>query len=527
MGFDYVIVGAGSAGCVLANRLSKDPANSVCLIEAGVKDDSLLIRTPIGLAGLVGNEKFDWCYQTEPEPQLNHRRIAWPRGKALGGSSSINAMVYTRGHPTDYDEWSALGNPGWRFKDLLPYFKDSMNQERGESALHGTGGPLNVADLNYVNPLSKSFVRASIQAGQPYNYDFNGATQEGCGLYQVTQQGGERCNTAKAYLRHIENRINLTIKTEVTASHIQFHGKKAQSLVIFENGSENEITVKKEIILCSGAINSPQLLLLSGIGPQQELEQHGIKTVKHLPGVGKNLQDHLDTTLIHRCGQKVSFGRSGKFLAKNALAPLRYYFKRQGPLSSNVSEAGGFAKTNPNLDKPDIQFHFLPVSLADKAAEHGYSLHVCQLRPKSRGEITLHSKDPRAPARIQANYLSEPSDLEVMTKGVKLAQSILQQKEFDHYRSGYLSPEQPLSTDTGIEDFIRANASTIFHPVGTCKMGKDDMAVVNSRNLKVKGISNVRVIDASVMPTLVGGNTNAPTIAVAEKGAFLVLKDNK
>lgn len=526
MGFDYVIVGGGSAGCVLANRLSQNPAHSVCLIEAGPKDDSLLIRTPIGFAGMIGKEEFDWCYHTEPEAELNNRQILWPRGKTLGGSSSINAMVYIRGHQSDYDEWSSLGNPGWRHKDLLPYFKKSMNQERGESEYHGTGGPLNVADLNCVNPLSNSFVRASVQAGQPYNYDFNGAEQEGCGLFQVTQKDGERCNTSRAYLSNIENRVNLTIKTGTVASRIQFQGKKASSLVVIENGIEEEIEINKEILLCGGAINSPQLLLLSGIGPAEELEQHNINMVHNLPGVGKNLQDHLDVTLVQRCGQSVSFGRSMKYLLNNALAPLNYYLNRKGPLSSNVSEAGGFAKTDPSLDRPDLQFHFLPVSMVDKAAEHGYSLHTCQLRPKSRGEITLHSSDPAAPAKIHANYLSDRSDLDVLIKGVKIAQSILQQKEFDFYRSGYLSPPQEFNNDADIESFIRSEASTIFHPVGTCKMGKDDMAVVNSRNLKVKTISNLRVIDASIMPTLVGGNTNAPTVAIAEKGADLILKDN-
>jgi len=526
MGFDYVIVGAGSAGCVLANRLSQNPSHSVCLIEAGGKDDSLLIRTPLGFAGMLGKEQFDWCYFTEEEAELNNRKIFWPRGKVLGGSSSINAMVYIRGHQDDYNEWSTLGNPGWSYDEMLPYFKKSMHQERGASQYHGTGGPLNVADLNCVNPLSNSFVRASLQAGLPYNYDFNGAEQEGCGLFQVTQKGGERCNTARAYLRDIEHRPNLTIKTGTTASHIQFQGDTARSLVVMDNGVEQEIEIKKEIILSGGAINSPQLLLLSGIGSTDELDQHNIKTVSSVPGVGKNLQDHLDVTITHRSDKSVSFGRSPKYLLNNAFAPLDYYFNRKGPFSSNMSEAGGFAKTDPSLDRPDLQFHFLPVSMKDKAATHGYSLHTCQLRPKSRGEVTLHSASPSAPAKIHANYLSDPADLDVLIKGVKLAQSIFQQKEFDFYRSGYTSPTQLLETDADIEQFIREEANTIFHPVGTCKMGNDDMAVVSSNDLKVKGMRNLRVIDASVMPRLVGGNTNAPTVAIAEKGADLILQDS-
>ena len=530
--YDYIIVGAGSAGCVLANRLSADPAVKVCLLEAGPVDKSPFIRMPIGIIAMMMSKVLNWQYFTEPQKHLNNRRLFWPRGKTLGGSSSSNAMVYTRGHAWDYDHWAALGNAGWSYAQVLPLFKRAENHERGADAFHGVGGPLNVAELRSPNVLTGVYVNAAVQAGFVENKDFNGANQEGVSPYEVTQKNGERWSVARAYLHPILKRPNLTVITEARTSKVLLDGKRARGVTFVKGGKTVEITATQEVILSGGAINSPQLLMLSGIGPVNELQKHGIAVQHALPGVGQNLQDHLDLMVVHKCTQPVSLGVS----ASNVLAQVKhlfnYLFQRKGPLTTNGAEGGGFVKSDAQQTIPDLQFHFAAVHLEDHARNlksalstmfgHGYTLHVCDLRPKSRGTIGLKSADPTADARIEPNYLSHPDDMKTMVKGVKAARKVLAAQAFDAYRGVEMFPGRHVQTDAQIEAFVREKAATIYHPVGTCKMGHDAMAVVDD-TLKVHGMQGLRVVDASIMPTLVGGNTNAPTVMIAEKASSMIL----
>ena len=530
--YDYIIVGAGSAGCVLANRLSADPAVKVCLLEAGPVDKSPFIRMPIGIIAMMMSKVLNWQYFTEPQKHLNNRRLFWPRGKTLGGSSSSNAMVYTRGHAWDYDHWAALGNAGWSYAQVLPLFKRAENHERGADAFHGVGGPLNVAELRSPNVLTGVYVNAAVQAGFVENKDFNGANQEGVSPYEVTQKNGERWSVARAYLHPVLKRPNLTVITEARTSKVLLDGKRARGVTFVKGGKTVEITATQEVILSGGAINSPQLLMLSGIGPVNELQKHGIAVQHALPGVGQNLQDHLDLMVVHKCTQPVSLGVS----ASNVLAQVKhlfnYLFQRKGPLTTNGAEGGGFVKSDAQQTIPDLQFHFAAVHLEDHARNlksalstmfgHGYTLHVCDLRPKSRGTIGLKSADPTADARIEPNYLSHPDDMKTMVKGVKAARKVLAAQAFDAYRGVEMFPGRHVQTDAQIEAFVREKAATIYHPVGTCKMGHDAMAVVDD-TLKVHGMQGLRVVDASIMPTLVGGNTNAPTVMIAEKASSMIL----
>jgi choline dehydrogenase len=529
---DYVIAGAGSAGCVLANRLSADPATTVCLLEAGPPDSSPFIRMPIGIIYMMMSRKYNWRYFTEAQPGLDNRRLFWPRGKTLGGSSSSNAMVYTRGHAADYDLWAALGNRGWSYADVLPLFMRSEHHEAGASACHGVNGPLNVAAQRAPNLLSRLFVEAAVEAGYLRNGDFNGAIQEGVGLYEVTQKNGERWSVARAYLHPVLARPNLTLLTGARASRIILDGRRAVGLACIQRGSETMIAARREVILAGGAINSPQLLLLSGIGPEAELGRHGIPVRHGLPGVGRNLQDHLDALVIHQCLQPVSSGISLATLPLQARHIRAYLRDRSGGLTSNGAEAGGFVKTKAQADIPDLQFHFTPAHLSNHARDlrsaartligHGYSLHVCQLRPRSRGHVALKSADPADHALIDPNYLSAPEDMAVMVEGVKAARRVLAASVLDPYRGREMQPGAQVQSDREIEGFIRARAETIYHPVGTCRMGHDDMAVVDDM-LRVHGMEGLRVVDASIMPTLVGGNTNAPTVMIAEKAADMIL----
>ncbi len=530
--YDYIIVGAGSAGCVLANRLSADPAVKVCLLEAGPVDKSPFIRMPIGIIAMMMSKVLNWQYFTEPQKHLNNRRLFWPRGKTLGGSSSSNAMVYTRGHAWDYDHWAALGNAGWSYAQVLPLFKRAENHERGADAFHGVGGPLNVAELRSPNVLTGVYVNAAVQAGFVENKDFNGANQEGVSPYEVTQKNGERWSVARAYLHPVLKRPNLTVITEARTSKVLLDGKRARGVTFVKGGKTVEINATQEVILSGGAINSPQLLMLSGIGPVNELQKHGIAVQHALPGVGQNLQDHLDLMVVHKCTQPVSLGVS----ASNVLAQVKhlfnYLFQRKGPLTTNGAEGGGFVKSDAQQTIPDLQFHFAAVHLEDHARNlksalstmfgHGYTLHVCDLRPKSRGTIGLKSADPTADARIEPNYLSHPDDMKTMVKGVKAARKVLAAQAFDAYRGVEMFPGRHVQTDAQIEAFVREKAATIYHPVGTCKMGHDAMAVVDD-TLKVHGMQGLRVVDASIMPTLVGGNTNAPTVMIAEKASSMIL----
>jgi choline dehydrogenase len=532
--YDYIIVGGGSAGCVLANRLSADPAVQVCLLEAGPRDSSPFIRLPIGILYLMMSKTLNWRYHTEAQSGLNGRRLFWPRGKMLGGSSSSNAMIYTRGHRSDYDHWAALGNQGWSYADMLPLFKRAQHHEPGADDYHGVGGPLNVAAQRTPNPLTQVFLEAGQAAGHALNDDFNGASQEGLGRYHLTQKNGERWSVASAYLHPVMARPNLTVITGAHATRLLLDGKRALGVAYLKDGQPQQALARREVLLCGGAINSPQLLMLSGIGPQEELARHGIPVAHHLPGVGQNLQDHLDVLLVHQCTQPVSLGISWHNLLAQGGHLLNYLRHRKGPFTTNSAEGGGFIKSRPELDVPDLQLHFTPARLDGHGRDlrhasstmfgHGYALHVCELRPKSRGRIGLHSADPMAHALIEPAYLSHPDDMETMVRGVKTARRILAQSAFDPYRGAEVHPGAQVQSDDEIRDFVRRKAETIYHPVGTCKMGHDAMAVVDDK-LAVHGMLNLRVVDASIMPTLIGGNTNAPTVAIAEKAADMILAD--
>lgn len=533
MEFDYIIVGAGSAGCVLASRLTEDASVSVCLLEAGPSDWHPAIHVPLGLLWMMRSSGMNWNLDTQPEPELAGRRLFWPRGKTLGGSSSSNAMCYIRGHAKDYDDWAALGCKGWSFKEVLPYFKKSENQERGADEFHGTGGPLNVADLRSSNELCHAFVKAGVEAGYPHNRDFNGARQEGVGFFQVTQKNGERCSAAKGYLTPVRARQNLTVITGVQATRIltelnQRGVPRATGVQYVKGGRQLAVQATREVLLSAGAIFSPQLLMLSGIGDKAELAAMGIDCIKHLPGVGKNLQDHLDVMVVQQSRKRVSYNLGVGNLVKGPWFLTRYALRRDGILTTNGAEACGFIKSDDQQAIPDLQFHFTSAKLKDHGRNlsflmgHGYSLHVCNLRPLSRGTVSLVSKDPLQPPAIHANYLSHPDDIAKMVKGVKHARRILSQGAMDKYRSDEVLPGKTVQSDADIEKFVRQYAETIYHPVGTCKMGVDDMAVVDPE-LRVLGIEQLRVVDASVMPLLVGGNTNAPTIMIAEKAADMIV----
>jgi len=517
MHFDFIVVGAGSAGCVLANRLSEAPGNRVLLLEAGGRDWHPFIHVPAGLARLIELESINWAYETEPQAELNGRRLYWPRGKVLGGSSSINAMCYCRGHRQDYDGWAAGGARGWSFDETLPYFIRAEDQENGASEYHGTGGPLSVQNLRHSNTLSGVFITAAEQAGFPRTDDFNGPHQRGFGFYQVTQRNGRRCSSSVAYLRPAMKRQNLTVRTHAHATRILFEGRRATG-VEFRHGRNAEVARGGHVILAGGAINSPQLLLLSGVGPAVQLRAHAIEIRHDLPGVGQNLQDHLDVCTLVHCLRPVTYDQLSEFLAG-----LRYMFDRRGPASSNIAEAGGFIVSRfATDDRPDIQMHFVPAFLDDHGRNtlpgHGMTIHACALRPESRGTLTLGSSDPTAPPLLQPNYLTQEYDRRLMLESVRLSREIFAQDAFRPYAGEELYPGTEATDDPALLDFIRRKAESIYHPVGTCKMGVDEMAVVDPQ-LNVHGLEALSVVDASIMPTLVSGNTNAPTIMIAEKFA--------
>lgn len=524
MKYDYIIIGAGSAGCVLANRLSADAQNKVLLLEAGSADKKQEIHIPAAFGKLFKSE-VDWNYETEPQINLNNRRLFQPRGKTLGGSSSMNAMIYIRGHRTDFDDWRDLGNEGWGYSDILTYFKKSENQERGANEFHGSGGELNVADLRSPNPLSESLVEAAVELGFAHNKDFNGTEQDGFGLYQVTQKGGKRCSTAVAFLKPVLHRPNLMVKTNAQVSKLIFDGKTVRNVEFLHNGNTENAEVEGEVILSSGAYNSPQILMLSGVGSAEKLKKFDIQTVIDLPGVGENLQDDLVVALSHVCKKPVSLAN-----AESISSIAKFLLFKKGHLTSNVPEAGGFYKTNSAQSRPDMQIHFAPVYYLNHGfmvpKGHGFSIGPTLIRPKSRGFVGLRSTNPKDAPIIQPNYFENAEDLELMVKGYRLAIDLTNAKAFDEFRGDVYSDEKIKaiyhhSTDQEIADYIRQNVETIYHPVGTCKMGNDDLAVVDSK-LKVHGIDNLRVVDASIFPTAIGGNPNAVVIMVAEKAADLI-----
>jgi len=522
MTFDYIIVGAGSAGCVLANRLTENADAHVLLLEAGGPDRKQEIHVPVAF-GKLFKTPLDWAYHTEEQPQMNNRRLYWPRGKMLGGSSSMNAMVYMRGHRSDYDEWRAFGLEGWGYDDVLPYFRKAENQERGASAYHGANGPLCVSDLRSVSPLTRAFVTAGTETGLPINEDFNGAEQEGVGLCQVTQRRGKRHSAAAAYLKPALRRPNLSVFTHAHVTRVLIESARAVGVEFIRDGRKEQARARGEVILSGGAINSPQLLILSGVGPADHLRALGIPVVADLPGVGHNLQDHLFVAVAYECLRPISLAA-----AESKRNILKYLLFRKGPLTSNVAEGAAFVKTDNALPAPDLQFHFGPTYYIEhgfvQPEGHGFSIGPVLIRPKSRGSICLRSSDPLEPPLIQPNYFEAEADLRTLVAGVKLARRMARAKAFDAYRGDERFPGADAQSDEALTEFVRNTAETLYHPVGTCKMGADETAVVDAR-LRVRGVENLRVVDASAMPVIVGGNTNAPTIMIAEKGADLIMSE--
>jgi choline dehydrogenase len=517
--YDYVIVGAGSAGCVLAGRLSEDPQTRVLLLEAGGPASLREVRIPAAFSKLY-KTSVDWNYSTDPEPCLQNRKLYWPRGKMIGGSSSMNAMIYIRGNPTDYDDWASLGNQGWGFQDVLPYFKKSERQERGASEYHGANGPLHVADLRYVNPLTRSFLSAAEELGIAANADFNGATQDGAGLYQVTQKNGQRHSSADAYLKPALARENLTVLVDSHAVGIVLKNHRAVGIEYIRGGATETVRIEREVVLAGGSVNSPQLLLLSGIGPADEIRRAGVRVFHDLPGVGKNLQDHLMVSVGYLSTKPVSMAN-----AESLTNFLRYFMFKRGPLVSNVAEAGMFRRTRPELHEPDLQLLFGPAYYVNHGLsprkEHCFGFGPTLVTPESKGSISLRSANPLEPPLIRANYLSARGDMDVIVEGVKLSRQLAHAKAFESFRGAELHPGARVRSDEQIADFIRAEAQTLYHPVGTCKMGRDSVAVVDA-SLRVHGIDGLRVADAAVMPRITCGNTNAPTIMIAEKAADLI-----
>ncbi|QSX00090.1 GMC family oxidoreductase [Haloterrigena alkaliphila] len=520
--YDYVIVGAGPAGCVLANRLSADGDSDVLLLEAGDPDEKREIGVPAAFSDLFRTD-VDWAYYTEPQSELHDRELYWPRGKTLGGSSSINAMIYVRGQPEDYDHWADLGNEGWGYEDVLPYFKRAEHNERGPSRFHGVGGPRNVADLRSPNELAEAFLEAGQTVGIPQNEDFNAGDQTGVGYYQVTQKDGRRHSAAEAYLKPVLDRPNLTAVTGARVTSVRFDGREAVGVEYARDdadGSPATVDASEEVILSAGAINSPHLLLLSGVGPADHLADHDIPVVEDLPGVGRNLQDHLQVGVNYECETPISLAD-----ADSLVNLLKYFLLKRGPLTSNVAEAGGFANVTDDADRPEIQFHFAPSYFVDHGFDnpegHGFSLGALRLRPDSRGRIALRSAEPFDEPEIDPQYLSEGDDLEVALEGLKLVREILRAEPFDEYRGEEVLPGPDVQSDEELIEHIRETAETLYHPVGTCKMGDDEDAVVDDR-LRVRGLEGLRVVDASIMPTITSGNTDAPTTMIAEKAADFI-----
>ncbi|HEY2000062.1 GMC family oxidoreductase [Paraburkholderia sp.] len=527
MQYDYIIVGAGSGGCSLAGRLADAcPDATIALIEAGGHTDrNLLVNMPVGVAAVVPNKlKTNYGYETTPQPALAGRRGFQPRGRGYGGSSAINAMIYTRGHPLDYDEWAQMGCAGWAWSDVLPYFRRAEDNQRGADAWHGADGPLSVSNLRYRNPFSQRFVQAALEAGHRPNDDFNGPDQEGIGFYQVTQRDGRRCSVARAYI-YDRTRPNLHTLADATVLRVRFDGKRASGVEIVRGGRTGTLEARAEVIVAAGAFNSPQLLMCSGIGPAAQLQALGVPVIHDAPQVGQNLIDHIDFTINKRVASIEPPGFSVRGIARMLPQFVTFMRHGQGMLSSNVAEAGGFLKSRPTLDRPDLQLHFCAALIDDHNRRmhwgHGYSLHVCVLRPKSRGTVTLASRDAREAPVIDPRFLSDSRDLDLLVEGAYIARRILDAPSLAMHGGAELHTRAGQS-DAELRATIAARADTIYHPVGTCRMGSDAASVVDPQ-LRVRGVSGLRVVDASVMPTVIGGNTNAPTVMIGERAADLIV----
>ncbi len=526
--YDYIVVGAGSAGCVLANRLTASGRHRVLLLEAGPKDSHVWIHIPLGYGKLFTNAKYNWLYTSEPEPQLNNRQIIQPRGKVLGGSSSINGLLYVRGQPQDFDHWRQLGNTGWGFDDVLPYFRKSEDQERGADDLHGVGGPLAVSNVSEPHPLCEAFIEAAGQAGFPRTEDFNGRDQEGAGYFQLTARNGRRKSTAAGYLKPARKRPNLTVATGALATRILFEGRRATGVEYTQDGTRHSAHAGIEVIIAGGAFNSPQLLQLSGVGPAEHLRSLGIPVVADRPGVGADLQDHFQVRMQYRCTEPITMNDVVNSWHRRIHAGLRYMTSRKGVLTIGAGYAGAFLRTRAELETPDVQIHFILFSAGSLGGNlhpfPGFTSSVCQLRPESRGFVRIKSRDPAAAPAIQPRYLSTQSDIDTILAGIKLQRKIMSQKAMQHYIAEERVPGPDCASDADLLAYARETGTTIFHPTSTCRMGADPAAVVDER-LRVSGLSGLRVIDASIMPTVVSGNTNAAVVMIAEKGADMILED--
>jgi choline dehydrogenase len=526
--FDYIVVGAGSAGCVLANRLTASGRHRVLLLEAGGEDRNIWIHVPIGYAKLFADAKHNWLYSSEPEPELGGRSIIQPRGKVMGGSSSINGLLYIRGQAEDFDHWRQLGNAGWSFGDVLPYFRRAEDQQRGADELHGAGGPLSVSDVSEGHPLCDAFIDACEEAGLPRTDDFNGASQEGAGYFQLTTRKGRRWSTARGYLKPARKRHNLSVVSNAIATRVLFERRRATGVEYRKDGATHVARASGEVILSGGAFNSPQLLQLSGVGPANLLGQHGIDVIADMAGVGADLQDHYQARFNYRCTERNTINDMMGSLTGRVAAGLRYALLRKGFLTVGAGYAGGFFKTDPSLPTPDVQFHFILFS-ADAVGQKlhpwpGFLASICQLRPESRGTLRIKSADPLQAPAIQPRYMTAQHDRDVMVAGMKLLRRVMRQPAIARYIAEELMPGPTVESDADYLEYARQKGTTVFHPTSTCRMGSDVRAVVDER-LRVHGFRGLRVADASIMPTVVSGNTNAACVMIGEKASDMILQD--